>query len=279
MLQLSQLVQAARDQIRGITGALLVVGLTFHYTMETWWLGWTLPLPYLVGYAVAGLALVMVITRTIGFHEREQRPTGSNPWWRALIDFSEVVLQSFLASYAILLLLGIIDVNSSLNLAMRLGLIEVVPLGFGAALANRLFGDSEGGQAAADEGEFPRNVAIFTIGALFVASTIAPTQEMKLLAIHMDWLRYPLLVALSLVLVYLVLYELAFKGQQTRLAQSWQLRVGTTFLAYFIGVVISFFLLTGFGHFIDATPALVYQETVILAFPASLGAAGAEVLV
>ncbi|WP_143423224.1 DUF2391 family protein [Halegenticoccus soli] len=42
---MSDLRQALQNQIRGVTGALLVVGLTFHYTMETWWLGWTLPLP------------------------------------------------------------------------------------------------------------------------------------------------------------------------------------------------------------------------------------------
>lgn len=42
------MVNELRDPIRGITGALLVVGVTFNYTMETWW--WTLPPKYLVGY-------------------------------------------------------------------------------------------------------------------------------------------------------------------------------------------------------------------------------------
>jgi uncharacterized membrane protein len=35
----------------------------------------------------------------------------------------------------------------------------------------------------------------------------------------------------------------------------------------------------GFGHFIEATVALVYQETVVLAFPAAVGAAAAEVVI
>lgn len=272
------LVQTVRDQIRGISGALLVAGLTFHYTMETWWLGWTLPFHYLVGYAVVGLVVILVITRQVGFHEREQR-SRSNPWRRAVVDFAEVLAQSFVASYVILLVLGIVDAASSLNLIVRLGLIEVVPLGFGAALANSLFVGSDEQRTGGNEGEFPRNLAVFSLGALFLASSIAPTQEMELIAVHMNWRRYVSLVALTLLLIYLILYELAFKGHQSRVAQSWQLQVGTTFLAYAVGVSISFFLLLGFGHFDEATPALVYQETLVLAFPASLGAAGAEVLV
>ena len=273
------IVEELRDQIRGFTGALLVVGLTFHYTMETWWLGWTLPLSYLVGYALVGLGLILVATRSIGFHEEKQQGPSEqpNPWYRVLLDFAEILAQSFVASYTILLLLGVIDVDSSLNLVVRLGLIEVVPLGFGAALANRLFGGAN--DAASKEGQFPTNVAIFAVGALFVASTMAPTQEMELIAVHMDWLRYALLIALTLALVYLVLYELEFKGQQSRLERDRRLQVGTVFIVYAVGATMSFAMLLGFGHFIHATLPVVYQETVVLAFPASLGAAAAEVVV
>lgn len=267
-----------RDQIRGVTGALLVVGLSFHYTMETWQLGWTLPLPYLIGYAVVGLSLVLAVTRSVGFHERESGASSeSKPRWYVAVDFAQILLQSFVASYAILLLLGIIDLSSSPSLAMRLGLVEVVPLGFGAALANRLFGGE--GEQRAEEGKFPQNVAVFAIGAIFVASTVAPTQEMELIAVHMGWLRHASLVALSLSLVYLILYELEFSGQRARVERPRAIQVGTTFLVYFVGGVISFLMLLAFGHFADATLALVYQETVVLAFPASLGAAAAEVII
>lgn len=272
----SPVVQELRDQIRGITGALLIVGLTFHYTMETWWLGWTLPLPYLVGYALVGLTGVVLISRVIGFHKKEQ--TGQrNPWWQALVDFSQILMQSFIASYTILLLLGIIDLNSSIDQVLRLGLIEVVPLGFGAALGNRLLGNKEEQQMR--ESRFPQNLAVFTVGAIFLASTIAPTQEIELISVHMDWPRHSLLIVLSLILVYLILYELEFKGQQSRINRELQIQVGTVFIVYAVSAAVSFSMLLAFGHFIDATIALMYQETVVLAFPASLGAAAAEVLV
>lgn len=267
-----------RNQIRGVTGALLVVGLTFHYTMETWWWGWTLPLHYLVVYAFVGLTVVLVITRNVGFREGEEDRLGwPEPRWHLAVDFAQVLTQSFVASYGILLVIGVIDLSSSLNLVVRLGLIEVVPLGFGAALANRLFGTTRD-DAAEREGQFPRNLAIFTVGALFVSSTIAPTREMELIAVNMGWFRHGVLIAVTLVLVYLILYELEFKDQDARVQQRWSRQVGTVFLAYLVGVATALFLLTAFGHFIGATVALVYQETVVLAFPASLGAAAAEVL-
>lgn len=265
------------DQIRGITGALLVVGLMFHYTMETWWLGWTLPLPYLVVYALVGLSLVVVLTRSVGFHRREQGQNEASGPWSLGFSFAEILLQSFVASYLMLLILGIIDLSSSLNLVMRLGLIEVVPLGFGAALANRVFGAED--EQEQQEGQFPRNIAVFSLGALFIASTVAPTQEMELIAVYMSWSQHLLLIALTLVLIYLILFELEFKGQQARTATDWHFHIGTTFVVYLVGAAVSFLLLLGFGHFIDAGPALVYQETVILAFPASLGAAAAEVII
>jgi len=270
-----------RNQIRGITGALLVVGLTFHYTMETWWLGWTLPMPYLVGYALVGLTAVVLIDRVIGFHRGDEGQDGaSKPWWyAAVVDFSQIFMQSIVASYSILLVIGILDLGSSLNLVVRLGLVEVVPLGFGAALANRMLSSSDEAEASREQRQFPHNLAIFAVGAIFVSSTIAPTQEVELIAAHMGWLRHVALVALTLVVVYLVLYEVEFRGHHARVQKEPFLQVGTVFLVYLVAVVTSFFLLMGFGHFIEATVALVYQETVVLAFPAAVGAAAAEVVI
>lgn len=275
----NQFLQELREQIRGIMGALLVVGLTFHYTMETWWLGWTLPMPYLIGFAVVGLAGVVAITRYVGFHQAEgEESEGRNPTWMVARDFTQILFQSLVASFAILLLLGIIDLRTSLNLVVRLGLIEVVPLGFGAAMANRLFGTTSE-EEAKKEMQFPTNVALFVIGAVFISATIAPTQEMELIAAHMDWHNHLVLVVFTVTIVYLFLYELGFQGQRGRASEDWRLELGTAFLVYFVGTLTSFLLLTAFGHFTNATVALMYQETVVLAFPASLGGAAAQVVV
>lgn len=187
-------------------------------------------------------------------------------------------MQSCIASYVTLFLIGLIDITASPTSAVRLGLIEVVPLGIGAALANQLLG-GETEQNAEKEEQFPTNVGVFTLGALFISIPIAPTQEMELISAHMRWYRHLLLILVTLLLVYLILYELEFKGHDVRAEQNRTFQVGTTFLVYGVGAVLSFLLLAAYGHFSEPTLELVVQETTVLAFPASLGAAGAEVVI
>ncbi|MFB6179243.1 MAG: DUF2391 family protein [Halorientalis sp.] len=269
---------ALRNQIRGITGAMLVLGLSFHYTMETWWLAWTLPMAYIVSFAVLGLGLVLAITRTSGFRfERGDDERWVGTPWGLLVDFTEILLQSFVTAYVVLLMLGIIDLDSSASLIVRVGLLNVVPLGFGAALANTVFG-GESEEEAGKELQFPRNLGLFSIGALFIGGTIAPTQELALLTVYMGWVRDMGLILCTLLFVYLLLYELDFKGQSARLSSTWE-QLGTTCLVYAVAVVISATLLLGFGQFTDATAPSAYQKTVTLAFPAALAGAGVEVIV
>ena len=164
------------------------------------------------------------------------------------------------------------------TVAVRLGLIEVVPLGIGAALANELLG-GEREQNTEREKQFPTNVGVFTLGALFISLPVAPTQEMELISVHMHWNHHLLSIPVALLFVYLILYELEFKGHDVRTERKGAFRVGTTFLVYGIGALLSLLLLTAFGHFTEPTLELMVQETTVLALPASLGAAGAEVLI
>lgn len=264
-----------RDQGRGVAGALLVVGLSFLYTMETWWLAWELPMGYLVAYAIAGLGVVLLTTRSIGFRSDEKRRTDRN-LFDLLTSFTELLLQSFVTAYLVLLLFGVLELGDSLSTVVRLGLIQVVPLGFGASLANVLLRDS-----GEDEPElrFPRNLAIFTLGALFVAFPIAPTQEMEKIAGYMTWHRAPLVIVASVAVSYLVLYELGFRGESRRTEQhSKRYQLGTGFVVYAIAAAVSTVLLVAFGHHLGATPTAVVQEVVVLSFLATVGASAGEVV-
>lgn len=264
-----------RDQGRGVAGALLVAGMTVLYTMETWWLAWTLPILYLAVYALVGLGAVYVVSRVVGFRSDERRRRDRS-LLLSLTSFTELLLQSFVTAYLVLLLVGVLELGDSLTTAVRLGLIQAVPLGFGAALANAALGGSSG---ADDEEVFPRNVPIFALGALFVVFPIAPTQEMELVAAHMTWNRAPLLVVASVAVAYLVLYELGFRDQDARTQREWQYQLGTAFIIYALAAAISAVLLVAFGHHVDTTILEVVQQVVVLAFPASVGASAGEVVV
>lgn len=268
-----------REQGRAIVGALLVVGITFVYTMETWWLGWTLRTWHLLVYDVVGLGLVLAVTRAISFRE-EEGDGGDGDGWKTvrgtLTDFAELLLVSFVTAYVLLLLFGIVDFDEPLIHIARLGLIEIVPLGFGAALANDLL--------TGEKKRRPRSLlselGIYVLGALFLSATIAPTQEIERIAAYAGWTRITVLVPMSLLITHLTLYELRLQGEDRRLGLKpiW-MRYGRVFLVYGVGFVVAASLLAAFGHFSNQPFSVQVEMTVVLAFPASIGASAADVVI
>jgi putative integral membrane protein (TIGR02587 family) len=266
-----------REQGRGFVGALFAIGVTFLYTMESWQLAKTLPMSHLLVYTVVGIGGIVLLTRVIGFREDDRIASSeSSPKLALAVESAEILFQSLLATYVGLFLLGSLTFDDSLGTAVRFGLIEIVPLGFGAALMNELVMADEDGEY---ESYLPRNIAVFTVGALFIGATIAPTQELTVIAARIGWGRTVGIAVLSIAVTYVTLFELQFRGEEGRLARSRPAQVGTGLTAYAVGVIVSVGLLAAYGHFIGVSVPLMIQKTILLAFPASLGAAGAEVVV
>ncbi len=273
-----------REQGRGMAGALLVLGISFAYTVETWRLAVDISAFHLLGFVVAGLALVVLITRSVGFRSEEDtgaggtdtglRRNGGSPLW---VEFTEIVFQSLFIGYATLALLGVIDLRTPLPVVVRTGLIQVVPLAVGAALANELL---SGDQEELSEAGFPHNLGVFALGAIFFSAPISPTGEIGLIAAQIDWTRIGVLLVVTFSVAYLMLYELEFRGQSRRLQgrSRWQ-QVGQTCIVTVVGLVVAFGLLVALGG-IDSEPVATWvRRTVVLAFPAAVGASGARVII
>lgn len=260
------------EQGRGIVGALLVVGVADLYTMEMWWHGWQLPAWHLVVYAVGGLGTVLLIANYVGF-----RDTGEDDPAEGLgSDFAELLLQSFLAAAIVLVLFGVVDQTSSLLVIARQMLVYVVPLGLGAAMANELLtGEPDRGEVV-----FPKNLGLFALGAAFIVGPISPTEEMELIATHAGWWRLAAFVPASVVVTYLMLFELEFKGQRRRVRSRSRIRLlADAVTAYAVALVVAAGLLASYGHFMGSPVEIWLQETVVLGFPATIGASAAQVVV
>jgi putative integral membrane protein (TIGR02587 family) len=267
--------ETLRNQIRGIIGGLLVVGLPVLYTIEVWWLGWRLPMVHLVGYAIGGLVVVLVITRNIGFRTEDEDDTTTGPV-QLLTAFAELVFQSFVAAYVVMFAFGIADFNDSLDTVARLGLIYVVPVGLGAAISNLLLREPSG---EIQEATFPQNLPTFALGALFFSYAVAPTQEIEVIATQAGWMRLAAIVALSVLVIQLVLHELEFRGHSSRIeARTGLAQLGTTCIVYLVSVVVSIVLLASFGHYGGSPPVVWVQQTIVLSFISSTGASAGEVV-
>lgn len=267
-----------REQGRGVAGALIVLGVSFAYTIETWWLAAEISTTRLVGFVIFGLAFVLPVTRAVGFREEDESATDVTGRTSPLyVEFAEVVFQGLFAGYGLLFLLGVLDLNVPPAVFVKTGLIQVVPLAFGAALANELL---SGEQEEVPEAPFPRSIGVFAIGAIFFAAPVAPTEEVQILAVRSGWVRIGTLLVVTLLVTYLILYELEFRGQSLRLAgrsRLWQ--VGQTCLVYTIGLVVGVSLLLVLGD-TGSDPVTVWvQKSVVLGFPSAVGASAARVVI
>ena len=302
-----------QEQGRATVGAFTVVGISYLYTMESWWHAWQFTMTHLLVYAIAGLSIVLLLARAIGFHEAQGGGVGEGSsdsggggqggdgdqgsggaeragesendrrgdgfgvaLYETVVDGTEAVAQSFVASYLVLFLFGVLTLEDSLETVARLGVFHVVPLGFGAALANDLFAGQDSKQPPRG---FSKTVGVFALGAIFLSAPIALTQEMELIASYSSWGRLAALLVVTLLVTHLLLFELEMQGQAQRVRhRNKLLQVGQTFTVYLIGVAVAFGLLAAFGHF-DGQPVSVWaQETVVLAFPTSVGASAAQVI-
>lgn len=263
-----------REQGRGIIGALVVVGLADLYTMETWWHGWQLSVSVLLAYAVAGLAVVLVVTEFVGFRGDDEADGGLE-LAELPLEFAELVLQSFLAAALVLALFGVVGADTALHVLARLLLVLVVPLGFGAALANALFtGQKEDGR------RFPKNLGMYALGAAFLVGPVAPTQEMELMAAHAGWWRLAAVVAASVLAAYLILFELEFQGQSIRVRGRGRLALlGEAAVVYAVALAVGAGLLASYGHLAGRPVEVWVQETVVLGLMGTVGASAAQVVV
>lgn len=263
-----------RTQGRGVAGALLVVGVSMLVTMETWWLSWRLPIAHLVAFAAVGLAVVFVLVRSVGF--RRLDGDGREPTLRVVTDFAELVTQSIVAALVVLVTFGVVEAGDSPSSVVRLALVQSVPFGFGAALANRLLGETD---APIEEEAFPHNLTVFALGALFLSLPVAPTEEVVVIARNAGWPRLAAVVVLSVGVVHLVLHELEFRGHRDRIeGRTHFLQLGTAAMAYVVALAVAAVLLLGFGQFTDRSLIEWVQLTVVLGFPAAAGASAGEVV-
>jgi putative integral membrane protein (TIGR02587 family) len=118
------------------------------------------------------------------------------------------------------------------------------------------------------------------VGAVFLAFNVAPTEEMILIAFMMTPWHGLALLAASLVMMHGFVFAVSFRGTPSAPEGStgWSLFMRFTLVGYAVALLISAYVLWTFGRLEEASLATYVREVVVLAFPASLGAAAARLI-
>ena len=152
--------------------------------------------------------------------------------------------------------------------------VQAVPAALGALLARSQFGGAaaRGAQAFAGYGG---TLFMMLVGALFLGLNVAPTEEMVQIAWTMTPWHALGLVALTVATMHGFVYG---HGAGDGEAPWWSLMLRFTLVGYALALAISLYALWTFGRIDGVGAAPLLMATLVLAFPAGLGAAAARLI-
>lgn len=242
-------------------------------TMEMWQLGFVADRYRLCALLAVSLPLLVGLSHFAGF----ERTFG---FVDDLLDAFAAFAVAVVASTLILALTGVLSTTQPLDEIIAKIAVVSFPGAIGALLADKQLGGQER-QASADERSYGGRLFLMTIGALFVALNVAPTEEMLLIAFQITpWQALALAVA-SLGILHALLFWIDFPGRDARRGERgfWSVFVRDSLPGYGLCVLASLALLWSFGRTDGVALTELTEFVVVLAFPAALGAGLAQLVV
>ena len=231
-----------QDILRAVSGG-FIFATPLLYTMEMWWIGTTAELwKLLLFLGVAALiSFGLARSRSGGFKEETSR-------FASLEQAVDGVAIGLVGAVIVLTVLNRIQLGDPLGSVLGKVIVQAVPLSIGAAVANAIFGphgerSREGEEAerrSAESGQaFIADFGATIIGAIFLAFSIAPTDEVPTLAAELDYAHALALIALSLLLTYIIVFASGFGTGQHEQQGPFQSPLTETVLAYLLSLLVA----------------------------------------
>jgi putative integral membrane protein (TIGR02587 family) len=256
-------------------GGAVIFSVPIFMTMEMWELGATMDRYRLALLVALLLPLLMGISYYIGLEKTRSRV-------QDLADSFLAIAVGFICSGGILLLLGTIDLGTGIDeVAGQIGL-QTVPASIGAMLARSQFGQKdEDGEEEERQTSYGAEVFLMAAGALFLSFNVAPTEEVVLIAAQTSVWQLLLLMGLLLVAMHGFVYSVRFRGQEIGRVEGVgfvSIFLRYTLVGYAVAFAMSLYVLWTFGQIDGEGLQAIAATTVVLSFPAALGAAAARLI-
>jgi putative integral membrane protein (TIGR02587 family) len=261
---------------RAFAGA-LIFSLPMLMTMEMWWLGFYMDRFRLGLMLLVGFPLLVALSHFIGFKETFN-------WKQDVTDAFVAYAVGFVGSAIVLSLLVVIDMTMPLSEILGKVSLQAIPASIGAMLAfSQLGGEQSKKQKEEKEQRGPRyarELFLMLLGALFLAFNVAPTEEMILIAYKMSHWHALATAGVSLLIIHAFVYSLEFSGQDSIPpgTPQWSLFLRFTVVGYAIALLMSVYVLWTFGRLEGVESGQIVMITLVLGFPAAIGAAAARLI-
>ena len=262
---------------RAFAGA-LIFAMPMLMTMELWQIGFYTDDGKLALLIVLSFPLLVGLSRYSGF-----KPTYTLR--DDIADALVAILVGAAMSATVLYLFEVIGSEVSLREALGKVALQTVPAAIGATLAReQLIGANRDEPERPHRGDrepgFGGELFLMAVGALFLGLNVAPTEEPVLLSYMMGpWHEIGLALG-SVILMHAFVYAVEFPGQHKPMegATFAGLLLRYTVTGYVLVLLICFYLLWTFDRTDGLSPREILSACIVLAFPASVGAAAARLI-
>ena len=272
-----------RHLMHELAGAFLF-GMPFLYTMEIWWRGNTAGPPrMLCALALTFIALVVLERAATA------RSNKSVPWLRTLIEATEALATGLVAAAVGLFLIGFLQVDAGLHAIIGRLCMEGLPFSLGVGLADFLLGEKEDGHEKGGDGRSAEHkesgdmrdriivrLGATALGATVIALTLAPTDEIPLIAIGLGYPQLLGMIGASLVISYMIVFASNFVASEARQTHrgGFNAPLVETTISYMISLVMAGGMLWLYQLIdLNDSPDLWASYVVVLGLPASVGGA------
>lgn len=256
-------------------GGAIFFNLPLLMTLEMWTLGGVAEKERLALFFLLSIPILVGLSHYAGFEETFCMRDD-------VVDAFVALAVGFATSAVILWIFGVIGADSSFGEVVGKVAIQAIPGSIGALLAASQFGTVEEEQA--EKKRFTRydgELFLMGVGALFLGFNLAPTDEMIILGQEMTEIQVLGLLGLSLVVMHAFVYAVQFSGTPSTPegTSMWALFFRFTIPGYAIALLVSLYILWTFGRMNGLNAETAIATTVVLAFPAAIGAAGARLVI
>lgn len=265
-----------QKQLRGIGrafGGAIIFSLPMLMTLEFWVLGFTIDPIRLVIYLVLALPVLTGLSHQIGFEETRRLSDD-------MLDTAVALLVGSLVALIVLTFFGALNLDMSLREIVGKIAIQTVPAAIGALLARSQFGSNEDDDPQNKEETYGGEMFLMAAGALFLSLSMAPTEEIRLIAFRISAWHALAITLISLVIVHGFVFAVGFQGgsRLDPVTPWWTELLRFTLPGYLLALAVSFYVLWTFHSLDDLSLRLLVFHGIVLGLPASVGAAAARLI-
>src|SRR5690606_6704801 len=279
--------ESLAEYAQGVIGGLLF-SFPLLYTMEIWYAGFMAQPYQLIVMMLATFLLLLGYNRFAGMHP-------GTSWKNVVIDSFEEMGIGLVMSFCILLMLNRIQLGeNSLDEIMGKVITEAMFVSIGVSIGTAQLGNSakeeqeeedrepsEAEKAGIDRRSGKVALVVLALcGSIIVGGSVAPTEEVLLIAVEAKPYHILMIALASILLSLIVCYFSDFKGidrpdDQPTLYEI----VFETCLTYCTALIASAFVIWYFFGFSDTGFWNILAQCIVLGLIASLGASAGRLLI